>query len=921
MLEVVDLEPRAPLLLHRDDGAATRAPRIVIDVDSDVEDESRTGARALAANQESHCSPRSAQLPQECLPSIGCPPYPPHSPPPPPPSTVADLRLGIEAELHLKPKKHFHILKDELAIAPVLQDAHITGAERLAVLLGHSPASPLLIERHVSNAVRPLPPPPSPLPSSVILVDDIVEGEVAVGAKDEEEEEQEPSCHTAAIVIVEEDPLARAPALAPAQVLTPAQALVCLGVEHLRPWQRDVLEHWRAGEDCLVLSGTGSGKSLCFQVPALTVEAAVVVVVSPLISLMRDQVAAMERRGVAACLLGSAQGDRAVERRALAGEFALVYVCPETIAKLLPGFVALAASRRLCLFAVDEAHCISRWGHDFRSSYLALGALRRRCPGVPIMALTATATGRVRDEIRNSLGMCAPHVCVNSFYRTNLAYSVRQSLCHQACWAEDLGPFFSRRRVRSATATAAPLTQRLCAEHDEEGQEPCTIVYTPSRRETVLIAGWLADRGVSAAPYHAKLPSDQLANVHQRFLAGSLRCVVATLAFGMGINKSDVRRVIHYGYPQSIEALHQETGRAGRDGRPADCVLFANLSRPPRLLPSRGRSQETKFVCLKMLKSLYRYAVRRGGCRVRTLLKYLGEEKGCSWRCGSCDLCREVVEASSSVDLSGDCGRLLAAVRETANLCCAMGGGAGLEVFSCVLHALAGRQARQRSGGAGAAALTRGGGAGAGILGLEALPCFGTGAHRPPRFWRGLAHMLAGAGLIAFGAARQPGKCQEHVSKTLRRAELTELGRVACESLERGEPVPLIMDLVLDADVAAVLQAAARRKRGVRARRAATRTERAAVREHVAVDGAGATNCVAEAHTWGPGYRLGGVAAGKGHSDGSNFPRRSFGGLFGRRLCLRSFGHKTLSRLVVEGNQRPKKRRRSGTVDLCIAGA
>lgn len=573
-------------------------------------------------------------------------------------------------------------------------------------------------------------------------------------------------------------------------------ALEGLRVTHLRPWQREVLEAWRGGRDSLILSGTGSGKSLCFQVPALLAQASVVFVVSPLISLMRDQVASLTCRGVSACFLGSAQTDREVEGEAMAGCYAVVYICPETVKRVLGRLEALYRERRICLFAVDEAHCISRWGHDFRASYLELGCLRRRFPSVPLMALTATATARVREEIVDSLGLRSPHVCVNSFYRPNLAYSVRHSACHRKCWETDLGSLFP---VRHGTPSCA---------------EPCSIIYAPSRRETEGIAAWLVRRGVSAAAYHAGLATKALERVHRRFSQGSLAVVVATIAFGMGIDKSDVRRVVHYGYPQSIEALHQETGRAGRDGGNSECILFADLMREPRLLPNRSRDKQTTEVCKDMLRSLYRYTVRaQGGCRVRTLLQYFGEERGSAWRCGACDLCKETSQAVAAVDLSKECATLLGAVEEVTRLRCAVG--QGLDDFDCIARALLGQVAKR------AAASD----SNIESIDVDALPCFGSGVNRAETFWRGLAQMLVDAGTLASARSSPmrenfsnapvdtsmpttgmapPNLCQ--VAIALDCLELTELGRIALASLTRGQAVPLVSNMPLHADVSAELE-------------------------------------------------------------------------------------------------------------------
>jgi len=556
-----------------------------------------------------------------------------------------------------------------------------------------------------------------------------------------------------------------------------AQALRLLGIQYLHPWQRNVLDSWRSRRDVLVLSGTGSGKSLVFQVPSLQSSGAVAIVVSPLISLMRDQVASMQKRGIPATFLGSAQTDLSMEQRVLAGDFRLVYMCPETLQRLSHGLMAsLYLQGRLCLFAVDEAHCISRWGHDFRHSYLQLGHMRRRFATVPVMALTATATARVRAEITSSLGLRDPYVCVNSFYRTNLAYSVRHSTCLRSDWEEDLDPFFPLRRGASSRGVA---------------KEPCTLVYTPSRKEAEGIAAWLVRRGIDAAPYHAKLPRSYLDDVHSRFSQGTLACVVATIAFGMGINKADVRRVLHYGYPQSLEALHQETGRAGRDGRPSECVLFANLEKPPRLLPAK-RDHATTQACLEMLRCIYAYAIRESGCRTRVMLEYFSEEKGDSWRCGACDLCKTAAASSAAADLSIDCFQLMQAMQQASRLRCALGG--TMMRLDCIVGVLVGQVKREPGS--------------EDEIGGESLPCFGAGSARPVPFWMGLTQMLITAGLLqadetcdATGGAGAPA----HLTPALC-PELTELGRVACESLERGERVPLIIGLKPIGEVANVLE-------------------------------------------------------------------------------------------------------------------
>ena len=355
-----------------------------------------------------------------------------------------------------------------------------------------------------------------------------------------------------------------------------AAAAARLGIAAFRGWQLEVLSAWRAGRDSLVLSGTGSGKSVCFQAPAVlapllgggsgvdgmppALGGSVVVVVSPLISLMKDQVAHMTRIGITACFLGSAQTDPGVEPAAMAGRFSLVYICPETGGRLTASLAALHAAVGVALFAVDEAHCVSKWGHDFRPTYRTLRALfsqvTRGLPPVPVMALTATATVRVRGDIVDSLfgklkpGRPPPHVAVQSFGRPNLRFEVRQISKRDIIG--DVGPLLGLcggvggpggvgRGGTGGTGVRGVVTP--C----------CTIIYLPTRKLTEKMALELKREGVAIEHYHAGMSAKARAAVQDRFIAGALPAVAATVAFGMGINKADVRTVIHYGWPQSLE--------------------------------------------------------------------------------------------------------------------------------------------------------------------------------------------------------------------------------------------------------------------------------------------------------------------------------------------------------------------------------
>lgn len=322
------------------------------------------------------------------------------------------------------------------------------------------------------------------------------------------------------------------------------------GFQAFRDQQQAIIECVLKGEDALVLMPTGGGKSLCYQIPAL-MRAGTGIVVSPLIALMEDQVSQLAAQGVrAACLNSSqdAQTTRETEARLLAGELDLLYVAPERL--LTERFLALLARCKPALFAIDEAHCVSQWGHDFRPEYLGLSILHQRWPQVPRIALTATATMATRDEIIQRLQLEQAHLFVASFDRPNIAYHIVE-----------------KRQTRRQ------LLQFIRREHPDQSG----IVYALSRRRVEDTAAWLSEQGVQALPYHAGLSSQVRAHNQSVFLSRSGVVMVATIAFGMGIDKPDVRFVAHIDLPKSIEGYYQETGRAGRDGRPATAWLAYGL--------------------------------------------------------------------------------------------------------------------------------------------------------------------------------------------------------------------------------------------------------------------------------------------------------------------------------------------------------
>ncbi|XP_031737416.1 ATP-dependent DNA helicase Q-like SIM isoform X2 [Cucumis sativus] len=524
------------------------------------------------------------------------------------------------------------------------------------------------------------------------------------------------------------------------------------GYPFLKKFQKEALEAWLNHQDCLVLAATGSGKSICFQIPAL-LTGKVVVVISPLISLMHDQCLKLAKHGVSACFLGSGQPDSSVEKKAMGGAYSIIYVCPETVLRLIQPLQKLAETRGIALFAIDEVHCVSKWGHDFRPDYRRLSILRENFSSstlnflkynVPLMALTATATVQVREDILKSLCMSKEtKIILTSFFRPNLRFSVKHSRtsspssyrkdfsnlidvyagnrrfgnkkqtiishkpdsvldCSTDCGlyevdkispndledtddsdsdkddevdsSEECLPSPSKERTMSVeylenevdvfqsvddwdVAYGEFCGQLVCEDTDvdtekinlldkaderqKSSQESLdqgpTIIYVPTRKETLSISKFLCQCGVKAAAYNASLPKSHLRMVHKDFHENNVEVVVATIAFGMGIDKSNVRRIIHYGWPQSLEAYYQEAGRAGRDGKLADCILYANLTRIPSLLPSR-RSEEQTNQAYRMLSDCFRYGMNTSNCRAQKLVEYFGETFDRE-KCLMCDVC------------------------------------------------------------------------------------------------------------------------------------------------------------------------------------------------------------------------------------------------------------------------------------------
>jgi ATP-dependent DNA helicase RecQ len=382
------------------------------------------------------------------------------------------------------------------------------------------------------------------------------------------------------------------------------------GLQVFRPFQQEIIERVLAGGDAFVLMPTGGGKSLCYQLPALHREG-LAIVVSPLISLMKDQVDALQANGVSAAMynsnLGAAEA-RSVLDRLHEGALDLLYVAPERMMR--PGFIRSLESMSVALIAIDEAHCVSQWGHDFRPEYAALGELRPHFPETPFIALTATADPHTREDIVQVLGLHGAKKFITSFDRPNIRYTVLEK--HQP---------------------QSQLLRFLDTQGDESG-----IVYALSRRRVEEIAAHLVGRGYSAAAYHAGLRAADRKDVQERFLRDDISIVVATVAFGMGIDKPNVRFVVHYDLPRHLEGYYQETGRGGRDGLPSEAMMLFGTQdvATARYHIEQGNNEDQKRIESHKLSSMVGFAESLT-CRRRVLLGYLGETMGDD--CGNCDIC------------------------------------------------------------------------------------------------------------------------------------------------------------------------------------------------------------------------------------------------------------------------------------------
>ncbi len=514
------------------------------------------------------------------------------------------------------------------------------------------------------------------------------------------------------------------------------------GHDAFRGPQEAIVLHVAGGGDALVLMPTGGGKSLCYQIPALLREGCAVVV-SPLIALMADQVAALAQLGVRAAYLNStleAREAARIERAFAAGELDLLYVAPERL--LTPRCLDLVDRAQVALFAIDEAHCVSQWGHDFRPEYLGLSVLHERWPGVPRIALTATADPLTRQEIAGRLALHDARVFVSSFDRPNIRYTIVD---------KDDG--------------RAQLLAFVREQHEGEAG----IVYCLSRRKVDETAAWLAGKGVDAVPYHAGMEAADRAANQTRFQREDGVVVVATIAFGMGIDKPDVRFVAHLDLPKSIEGYYQETGRAGRDGLPADAWMaygLADVVQQRRLIEQSDADDAFKRVSSAKLDALLGLA-ETAGCRRVRLLDYFGEASG---PCGNCDNCLSPPETFDATDPAR---KALSAIYRTG----------------------------QRFGAAHVIDVLRGrGGDKVGRWGHDRLSVFGIGADLDEAAWRSVFRQLVAQGLVrvdheAHGALRLAeasravlrGDATVSMRRTVARAPKPQKLRGEAAALEAGD--------------------------------------------------------------------------------------------------------------------------------------
>ena len=501
------------------------------------------------------------------------------------------------------------------------------------------------------------------------------------------------------------------------------------GYAEFRSHQQEIIENLIQGIDAVVLMPTGGGKSLCYQIPAMAREG-VGIIVSPLIALMQDQVSALQQLGVKAAFLNSSLDQfsaQEVERQLLRGELDMVYVAPE---RLMTGrFLNLLEQSSIALFAIDEAHCVSQWGHDFRREYLQLSVLHERFPDIPRIALTATADEPTQKEIIHRLGLEQSKVFISGFDRPNICYRIEQD-----------------------TGSAR---QALLQFIRDEYPNDAGIVYCLSRKKVEQVAEWLSGKGFNALPYHAGLSAQNRSKHQQRFLSEDAVIIVATIAFGMGIDKPDVRFVAHMNLPKSLEAYYQETGRAGRDGLPATAWMMYGLQDVillRQMMENSDADAQHKRVEHHKLEAMLGFS-ELTTCRRQSLLKYFGDHL--DQPCGNCDTCMTPVETWDATEIAQ---KALSAVYRT-------GQRFGVNYLIDVL--LGKSNERLQS------------------FGHHQLSVYGLGKELDQKQWRGIFRQLIARNLLAVDVEGHGGLHLTEICRPYLRAEQTLMLRKEVKQLKK----------------------------------------------------------------------------------------------------------------------------------------
>jgi ATP-dependent DNA helicase RecQ len=470
------------------------------------------------------------------------------------------------------------------------------------------------------------------------------------------------------------------------------------GFSSFRPNQETIVHNILDRQDVFAVMPTGGGKSLCYQLPALLLEGTAVVI-SPLISLMKDQVDAALENGISAACMNSSLDQQEVKdiyRRIKGNEIKLLYIAPERFA--MPQFIETLKGIRLSLFAIDEAHCISEWGHDFRRDYLALSALPELFPEIPIAAFTATATQKVQKDIISKIGLRTPLTVRASFNRPNLFY-----------------------QVKPKSGVEQQLLEFL---RDHEGESG--VIYRATRDSVTATAGFLASHGIKALPYHAGLSAEARKKNQEAFNRDEAPVIVATIAFGMGIDKSNVRFVVHADLPKHIEAYYQETGRAGRDNEPAHCLLYFSRGDIPKIryFIDKMEDEAERTIAMEKLNQTVRFA-SHNVCRRKQLLSFFGEAYPDD-NCGACDICTGSV---NRIDISTDARILMSAMARTNERF-------GIVHIIDIVIGADTRRIRE--------------------LGHHAIKTFGAGRHQDKNHWRFIMNELLAQELVRQDGDRYP---------------------------------------------------------------------------------------------------------------------------------------------------------------------